>query len=102
MGDTGSLALGGALGAIAVAARLELMLGVFGFLFVWEACSVILQVLYFRSTGGKRLFRMAPYHNHLELWGMAETQIVIRAWLLGLALAAVGIGLVAVLVRGAA
>jgi phospho-N-acetylmuramoyl-pentapeptide-transferase len=98
MGDSGSLGLGAALAAIALAARLELLFGLFGLLFVIEALSVIIQVLYFKATGGQRVFRMAPYHHHLELGGLAETQIVTRFWLVGMMLAAAGIGLVAVLV----
>ncbi len=95
MGDMGSLGLGAALGAIAVAARLELLLGLFGLIFVIEALSVIIQVIYFRATGGKRVFRMAPYHHHLELSGLRETQIVTRFWLLALVLALLGAGIVA-------
>lgn len=98
MGDVGSLGLGAALAAIALAARLELLLGLFGLVFVIEALSVMIQVLYFKATGGRRVFRMAPYHHHLELGGLAETQIVTRFWLLGMILAALGVGLVAALV----
>jgi len=78
MGDTGSLALGGALGAIAVATKHELVLAIVGGLFVVEALSVIIQVLYFKRTG-KRVFLMAPIHHHYEKKGWAEPQIVIRA-----------------------
>lgn len=77
MGDTGSLALGGALGAIAVAAKHEIVLGIVGGIFVVEALSVIIQVFYFKRTG-KRVFLMAPIHHHYEKKGWAEPQIVIR------------------------
>lgn len=94
MGDVGSLGLGAALAAVAVAARLEIFLGLFGLIFVIEALSVILQVGYFRFTGGKRILRMAPWHHHLELGGLKETQIVTRFWLITLACALVGAALV--------
>jgi phospho-N-acetylmuramoyl-pentapeptide-transferase len=90
MGDTGSLALGGALGAIAVATKHELVLGVVGGLFVVEALSVIIQVLYFKRTG-KRVFLMAPIHHHYEKKGWAEPQIVIRFWIISLILAIIGL-----------
>ncbi len=99
MGDVGSLGLGAALAAIAVAARLELLLALFGLVFVVEALSVMVQVAYFRITGGRRVFRMAPYHHHLELSGLRETQIVTRFWLLGLLFAFLGTGTVAALLR---
>jgi phospho-N-acetylmuramoyl-pentapeptide-transferase len=90
MGDTGSLALGGALGAIAVATKHELVLGIVGGLFVVEALSVIIQVLYFKRTG-KRVFLMAPIHHHYEKKGWAEPQIVIRFWIIALILAMIGL-----------
>ncbi|MBJ3762262.1 phospho-N-acetylmuramoyl-pentapeptide-transferase [Maribius pontilimi] len=90
MGDTGSLALGGALGAIAVAIKHELVLGIVGGLFVVEALSVIIQVLYFKRTG-KRVFLMAPIHHHFEKRGWAEPQIVIRFWIISLILALIGL-----------
>jgi phospho-N-acetylmuramoyl-pentapeptide-transferase len=90
MGDTGSLALGGALGAIAVATKHELVLGIVGGLFVVEALSVIIQVLYFKRTG-KRVFLMAPIHHHYEKKGWAEPQIVIRFWIISLILALIGL-----------
>ncbi|MEQ5826345.1 phospho-N-acetylmuramoyl-pentapeptide-transferase [Sulfitobacter sp. NFXS29] len=90
MGDTGSLALGGALGAIAVATKHELVLAVVGGLFVVEALSVIVQVLYFKRTG-KRVFLMAPIHHHYEKKGWAEPQIVIRFWIISLILALLGL-----------
>jgi phospho-N-acetylmuramoyl-pentapeptide-transferase len=90
MGDTGSLALGGALGAIAVATKHELVLAIVGGLFVVEALSVIVQVLYFKRTG-KRVFLMAPIHHHYEKKGWAEPQIVIRFWIIALILAMIGL-----------
>ncbi|VAV87985.1 Phospho-N-acetylmuramoyl-pentapeptide-transferase [hydrothermal vent metagenome] len=90
MGDTGSLALGGALGAIAVAAKHEIVLGIIGGLFVVEALSVIIQVLYFKRTG-KRVFLMAPIHHHYEKKGWSEPQIVIRFWIIALILAMIGL-----------
>ena len=90
MGDTGSLALGGALGAIAVATKHELVLAIVGGLFVVEALSVIIQVLYFKATG-KRVFLMAPIHHHYEKKGWSEPQIVIRFWIISLILAMIGI-----------
>ncbi|EBA12796.1 phospho-N-acetylmuramoyl-pentapeptide-transferase [Roseobacter sp. CCS2] len=90
MGDTGSLALGGALGAIAVATKHEIVLAIVGGLFVLEALSVIIQVLYFKRTG-KRVFLMAPIHHHYEKKGWAEPQIVIRFWIISLILAMIGL-----------
>ncbi|RYH02680.1 phospho-N-acetylmuramoyl-pentapeptide-transferase [Salipiger sp. IMCC34102] len=90
MGDTGSLALGGALGAIAVATKHEVVLAIVGGLFVVEALSVIIQVLYFKRTG-KRVFLMAPIHHHYEKKGWAEPQIVIRFWIIALILAMIGL-----------
>ncbi|WP_456388695.1 phospho-N-acetylmuramoyl-pentapeptide-transferase [Profundibacter sp.] len=90
MGDTGSLALGGALGAIAVATKHEIVLAIVGGLFVAEALSVIIQVLYFKRTG-KRVFLMAPIHHHYEKKGWAEPQIVIRFWIISLVLALIGL-----------
>jgi phospho-N-acetylmuramoyl-pentapeptide-transferase len=89
MGDTGSLALGGALGAIAVATKHEIVWAIIGGLFVVEALSVIIQVLYFKRTG-KRVFLMAPIHHHFEKKGWAEPQIVIRFWIIALILAMIG------------
>ncbi len=90
MGDTGSLALGGALGAIAVATKHEIVLAIIGGLFVVEALSVIIQVAYFKMTG-KRVFLMAPIHHHFEKKGWAESQIVVRFWIIALILALVGL-----------
>ncbi len=83
MGDTGSLALGGALGLMAVLVKRELLLIIVGGLFVVEALSVILQVGSFRLRG-KRIFRMAPLHHHFELGGWSETKVVIRFWIIAI------------------
>lgn len=90
MGDTGSLALGGALGAIAVVAKHELVLVIIGGLFVLEAVSVMVQVASFKLTG-KRVFRMAPLHHHFEKKGWAEATIVIRFWIISVVLAMAGL-----------
>jgi len=78
MGDTGSLALGGAIGTVAVLIKHEMLLLVIGGVFVAETVSVMLQVAYFKRTGGKRLFKMAPLHHHFELSGLPEQKIVVR------------------------
>jgi phospho-N-acetylmuramoyl-pentapeptide-transferase len=83
MGDTGALALGGALGAIALLVKKEMLLIIIGGVFVLEAASVIIQVLYFKMTG-KRVFKMAPLHHHFELSGWKEQQVVVRFWILGI------------------
>ena len=90
MGDTGSLALGGALGAIAVATRHEIVLGVIGGLFVAETLSVIIQVAWFKRTG-RRVFLMAPIHHHFEKLGWSESTVVIRFWIVSLMLAILGL-----------
>lgn len=90
MGDTGSLALGGMLGTIAVATKHEIVLAIVGGLFVLEAVSVIMQVGYFKMTG-RRIFLMAPFHHHLEKMGWAEPQIVIRMWIFSFVLAMAGL-----------
>jgi phospho-N-acetylmuramoyl-pentapeptide-transferase len=90
MGDTGSLALGGMLGAVAVATKHEIVLAIIGGLFVLEAASVIIQVTSFKLTG-KRVFRMAPIHHHFEQVGWTEAQIVIRFWIVAVLLALVGL-----------
>ena len=90
MGDTGSLALGGALGAIAVASHHEIVLGIVGGLFVLEAASVIIQVFWFKRTG-KRIFRMAPIHHHFEQLGWKESTVVIRFWIIAIVLAVIGL-----------
>ncbi|WP_315728482.1 MULTISPECIES: phospho-N-acetylmuramoyl-pentapeptide-transferase [unclassified Bradyrhizobium] len=90
MGDTGSLALGGMLGAVAVAVKHEIVLAVIGGLFVLEAVSVIVQVVSFKLTG-KRVFKMAPIHHHFEQLGWTEPQVVIRFWIISVMLALVGL-----------
>lgn len=90
MGDTGSLALGGALGAIAVTAHHELVLGIIGGLFVVEAMSVIIQVFFYKRTG-KRVFKMAPIHHHFEQLGWSEPTVVIRFWIIAFVLALAGL-----------
>ncbi len=91
MGDTGSLAMGGTIGAIAAATRTEFFLVIVGGVFVAEAVSVIMQVSYFKWTHGKRIFRMTPIHHHFELAGWAEEKVVIRFWVIGLFLALTGL-----------
>jgi phospho-N-acetylmuramoyl-pentapeptide-transferase len=90
MGDTGSLALGGALGAIAVATQHEIVLGIIGGLFVVEAMSVIIQVFFYKRTG-RRVFKMAPIHHHFEQIGWSEATIVIRFWIISFVLALAGL-----------
>ena len=90
MGDTGSLALGGSLGAIGVTTKHEIVLAITGGLFVLEAISVIVQVVSFKLTG-KRIFMMAPIHHHFEKKGWAESTIVIRFWIISLILAMIGL-----------
>jgi phospho-N-acetylmuramoyl-pentapeptide-transferase len=90
MGDTGSLALGGLLGTVAVVTKHEIVLGIIGGLFVLEAVSVIVQVASFKLTG-KRVFRMAPIHHHFEQKGWTEPQIVIRFWIIAVILALAGL-----------
>lgn len=93
MGDTGSLALGATLGTIAVMSGQWLLLPIIAIVPVSETLSVMLQVAYFKRTGGQRLFRMAPLHHHFELVGWSQTQIVQRFWLVGLLSAMIGIAL---------
>ena len=90
MGDTGSLALGGLLGTMAVAVKHEIVLAVIGGLFVMEAVSVIVQVASFKMTG-RRVFRMAPIHHHFEQLGWSEAQIVMRFWIIAFVLAMIGL-----------
>jgi phospho-N-acetylmuramoyl-pentapeptide-transferase len=90
MGDTGSLALGGMIGAIAVSTKHEIVLAIIGGIFVMEALSVIIQVASFKMTG-KRVFRMAPIHHHFEQLGWTESQVVIRFWIVAVVLALVGL-----------
>jgi phospho-N-acetylmuramoyl-pentapeptide-transferase len=91
MGDVGALALGGALGTIAVITRQEIVLFIMGGVFVAETVSVMLQVAYFKLTGGKRIFRMAPLHHHFELSGWKENQVVVRFWIITIMLVLVGL-----------
>jgi phospho-N-acetylmuramoyl-pentapeptide-transferase len=90
MGDTGSLALGGALGTVAVACKHEIVLAIVGGLFVAEALSVIIQVAYFKRTG-RRVFLMAPIHHHFEKLGWPESTVVIRFWIVAIVLAMLGL-----------
>jgi phospho-N-acetylmuramoyl-pentapeptide-transferase len=90
MGDTGSLALGGLLGTVAVATKHEIVLAIVGGLFVLEALSVIIQVVSFKLTG-KRVFRMAPIHHHFEQLGWSEPQVVVRFWIIAVVLALAGL-----------
>ena len=90
MGDTGSLALGGMLGTVAVAAKHEIVLAIIGGLFVMEALSVVIQVVSFKMTG-KRVFKMAPIHHHFEQLGWTESQVVIRFWILSIMFALMGL-----------
>ncbi len=90
MGDTGSLALGGALATIAVTAQHELVLVLVGGLFVVEALSVIIQVFWYKRTG-KRVFRMAPIHHHFELKGWPEPRVIVRFWIISVMLVLVGL-----------
>ena len=90
MGDTGSLSLGGSLGAISIISKHEIVLGIVGGLFVLETASVIIQVLSFKLTG-KRVFKMAPLHHHFEKKGWAESTVVIRFWIISIILALIGL-----------
>ncbi len=93
MGDVGSHGLGAGVAVAGILAKQELLTVLVGGVFVAEALSVALQVVYFRATGGKRLFRMSPIHHHFELSGWTETQTVVRFWVCAALLAAVGVGL---------
>ena len=90
MGDTGSLALGGAIAAVGILTHTEILLAVIGFVFVCEALSVIIQVISFKTTG-KRVFRMSPIHHHFELGGWKETKVVCVFWMVGLVASVVGL-----------
>ena len=92
MGDTGSLSLGGALAGLAILTRTEFLLAILGGIFVIITMSVILQVGYFKVSGGKRIFRMAPLQHHFELKGWAEITIVIRFWIICGLCTAAGLG----------
>lgn len=87
MGDVGSLALGGSLGVVSVITKQEFLLALVGGLFVIEALSVIFQVSFFKMTKGKRIFRMAPLHHHFELKGWPEPKVIVRFWIIAIALA---------------
>ena len=91
MGDVGALALGAALGTVAIIVRQEILLFVMGGVFVAETVSVMLQVGYFKWSGGKRMFRMAPVHHHFELKGWHENQVVVRAWIITMLLVLAGL-----------
>jgi phospho-N-acetylmuramoyl-pentapeptide-transferase len=91
MGDVGALALGGALGTVAVIVRQEIVLLIMGGVFVAETLSVMIQVLYFKYSGGKRIFRMAPLHHHYELSGWKESQVVVRFWIITIMLVLFGL-----------
>jgi len=91
MGDVGALALGAALGTIAVITRQEIVLFIMGGVFVAETVSVVMQVAYFRWTGGRRIFRMAPLHHHFELSGWKENQVVVRFWIITMILVLIGL-----------
>jgi phospho-N-acetylmuramoyl-pentapeptide-transferase len=96
MGDVGALALGGALGTIAVITRQEIVLGIMGGVFVAEALSVIFQVLWFKYTKrrygeGRRILKMAPLHHHFEKSGWQETQVVVRFWIVTMLLCLIGL-----------
>lgn len=91
MGDVGSLALGGAIGTISVITKHELVLAIIGGLFVIEAVSVIIQVGYFKATGGKRFFKMAPLHHHFEKLGWSENKVVVRFWIIAVIFAIAGL-----------
>ena len=86
MGDVGSLALGGALGTVAIIIKQEFLLAIVGGIFVMEALSVIMQVGYFKMSGGKRIFLMAPFHHHFEKKGWAEPRVVVRFWIISIIL----------------
>jgi phospho-N-acetylmuramoyl-pentapeptide-transferase len=93
MGDTGALPLGGALATVSLMTGHWLLLPIIGLVFVAEAASTVIQIAYFQTTGGQRLFRMTPLHHHFELIGWSEPQVVMRMWLFGVAGAMVGIAL---------
>jgi phospho-N-acetylmuramoyl-pentapeptide-transferase len=93
MGDTGALPLGAGLATVALMTGHWLVLPVIGLVFVLEAASTVVQIAYFQTTGGRRLFRMTPIHHHFELMGWSEPQVVTRFWLIGIAGAMAGVGL---------
>ncbi len=91
MGDVGSLSLGGALGSLAIMTKQEILLAIVGGIFVLETFSVIAQVGWFKLSGGKRIFRMAPIHHHFELKGWPEPKVIVRFWIISILLAMVAI-----------
>jgi len=91
MGDVGALALGAALGIVAIVVKQEVVLAIMGGVFVLETLSVILQVGYFKATGGKRIFRMAPLHHHYEKKGWAEPKVIVRFWIITVVLVMIGL-----------
>jgi phospho-N-acetylmuramoyl-pentapeptide-transferase len=91
MGDVGALALGAALGIVAVLVRQEIVLAIMGGVFVLEALSVIMQVSYFKLTKGKRIFRMAPLHHHYEKKGWPEPRVIVRFWIITVVLVMIGL-----------
>jgi phospho-N-acetylmuramoyl-pentapeptide-transferase len=91
MGDVGALALGAALAIVAVIVRQEIVLAIMGGVFVLETLSVILQVGYFKATGGKRIFRMAPLHHHYEKKGWPEPKVIVRFWIITVVLVMIGL-----------
>ena len=91
MGDVGSMALGAAIGVLAVLTKNELLLPIVGGIFVLETFSVIFQVGWFKLSGGKRMFRMAPIHHHFELKGWPEPKVIVRFWIISVLLALVAI-----------
>jgi phospho-N-acetylmuramoyl-pentapeptide-transferase len=93
MGDTGALALGGALAALSIFTRTQLLLAIIGGLFLIETLSVVLQVIAYRGFNGRRVFAMAPLHHHFELRGWAEFTVIVRFWLIASLLAGLGLAL---------
>jgi phospho-N-acetylmuramoyl-pentapeptide-transferase len=91
MGDVGALALGAALGTVAIIVRQEIVLAIMGGVFVAETLSVAAQVIYYKLSGGRRIFRMAPLHHHFELGGWKETQVVVRFWIITIMLVLIGL-----------
>ncbi|MDQ7038933.1 MAG: phospho-N-acetylmuramoyl-pentapeptide-transferase [Aquificota bacterium] len=96
MGDVGALGLGAALGTVSILTKSEFLLAIAGGVFVFETVTVILQIVYFRLTGGKRLFMRAPFHHHLELKGLSEPKIVVRMWIVSVLLAIVSVAMLKV------
>ncbi len=93
MGDVGALGLGAALATVSIITKSEFLLAVAGGIFVFETVTVILQIIYFRLTGGKRLFKRAPFHHHLELSGLPEPKIVVRMWIISALLAIISVAM---------